>query len=121
MNILKEKFQHIPPPSIDFLKAWPLYIYMELKHKDIETLACMIAEHVVDLIVNEKWLKIEKACRYAKMSKNTIMECILNGDIRAKKREKGGWIVDRQSIDEYNGSSSDDALYQEVAKRAGIC
>jgi hypothetical protein len=74
--------------------------------------------HLLDL--SQRWLKIEEACSYAKMSRNTLMKCIDNGDIKGKKRKKGGWIIDRLSIDEYNGSVTEDALFADIARRAGL-
>lgn len=52
------------------------------------------------LNISQRWLNITEACRYAKMSKNTLMECILDGYIKASK-PRGKWIVDRLSIDTY--------------------
>lgn len=47
-----------------------------------------------------RWLKISEACKYARMSKNTLMEYIKSGDIYATKKG-GNWIVDRKSIDDF--------------------
>ena len=97
---------------------------MKLTHNDIESLANLIANQVAVAISAQetvgRWLKIPRACRYAKISKNTLMNCILSGDIRAKKRGKGGWIVDRLSIDEYNGRNAEELLYNDIARRAGL-
>ena len=71
------------------------------------------------LDISQRWLKIEEACKYAKLSRPVIMELITDGEIRARHRPKGGWIVDRLSIDEYN-LGHEEALYQDIAKRCGL-
>ena len=97
---------------------------MNISHTDIETLASLIANQVAAVMSAQetagRWLKIPQACKYAKMSKNTLMDCIISGDIRATKRKKGGWIVDRLSIDEYNSSGIEEALYNDLAQRVNL-
>ena len=85
---------------------------------DISTIADQIAARLS--IYSARWLKVSDAASYAGMSRNTLFDCIANGEIKAKKRPKGGWIVDRMSIDEYNSSGSDDALFADFAKRTRI-
>ena len=88
---------------------------------NIESFANIIAKEVASVISTQtaagRWLKIPQACSYAKMSKNTLMECIFCGDIKATKRKKGGWVVDRYSIDEYNGHNDEENLYNDIAGR----
>ena len=50
--------------------------------------------------LSQRWLSMSEACIYSKMSKNTLMLCINDGEIQAVKR-RGKWIVDRLSIDSY--------------------
>ena len=97
---------------------------MKLTHNDIEPLASLIANQIAAIISAQetagRWLKIPQACVYAKISKNTLMDCIISGDIRAIKRKKGGWIVDRLSIDEYNSHRIEEALYKDIAQRVDL-
>ena len=67
---------------------------------------------------------MDDGCRgndLCRASKNTLMDMIAEGQIRAHKRP-GKWIVDRESIDEFykSGSGNDEALFQDFAKRAGL-
>jgi hypothetical protein len=71
------------------------------------------------LDLSQRWLKIDEACRYAKLSRPILMELIGTGEIRARLRPKGGWIVDRLSIDEYN-AGHEEGLYLDIAKRCGL-
>ena len=93
----------------------------EITQKQMFELASIIAEQLEASVLSKtahgRWLKITQACKYAQMSKNTLMECIADGEIKAKKRKKGGWIVDRCSIDEYNGHNGEDMLYNDIARR----
>lgn len=95
-----------------------------LTHDDINALAKQIAKQVEASMLTKvrpgRWLKIPEACLYARMSKNTLMECINNNEINAKKRKKGGWVVDRLSIDRYNSCNDEDVLFNDIAKRAGL-
>jgi hypothetical protein len=75
-----------------------------LTHSEMETLAGMVADLVVAKTATDRWMKIKDACSYANLSKPIIEKCIKAGAIKAKKRPIGGWVVDRLSIDEYNGS-----------------
>ncbi len=69
-----------------------------------------------------RWLKIRQAVEYAGMSRNSLMRLIEADSIKARKRPVGGWVVDRTSIDEYNaGSGEEDALFNDLARRAGLC
>ena len=54
------------------------------------------------------------------MSRNILMQCIEAGDISARKRPRGGWIVDRVSIDEYNSCKEDDALFNDLKQRVKL-
>ena len=47
-----------------------------------------------------RWMDVKTACRYASMSKNTLMAYIKDDSIYAK-RLKGKWYVDRDSIDNF--------------------
>ena len=69
-----------------------------------------------------RWMKIKQATKYAGLSRNSLMRLIEAEQIRARKRPVGGWVVDRASIDEYNaGSGEEDALFNDLARRAGLC
>lgn len=91
---------------------------VEITAKDMERL-----ERKIDLVLccspGRVWLPIVDACHYAGLSKNTLMACIKAGDIKAKKRPIGGWIVDRRSIDAYN-QGEDEAAAEDVARRLGL-
>lgn len=97
---------------------------MNISNNDIQPLASLIANQVAAAISEQRtagrWLKIPQACTYAKISKNTLMDCIISGDIRATKRKKGGWIVDRLSIDEYNSHRIEETLYKDIAQRVDL-
>jgi len=47
-----------------------------------------------------RWMDIKLACLYSSMSKNTLMEYIMRGNIYAKKLA-GKWYVDRMSLDSF--------------------
>jgi hypothetical protein len=47
-----------------------------------------------------RWMDVKTACRYASMSKNTLMAYIKDDSIYAK-RLRGKWYVDRDSIDNF--------------------
>lgn len=67
-----------------------------------------------------RWLSIKRACLYAGMSRNSLMQCINESRIRARHRPVGGWIVDRLSIDEYNSGEAEADLYADLAGRVGL-
>jgi len=50
--------------------------------------------------INPRWLSLAKACSYASMSENTLLNFIKTGDIYASKKV-GKWYVDRESIDAF--------------------
>lgn len=87
-----------------------------LTNSDIKSLAALIANNIVEIDVMGRWLSMSKACKYSEMSKNTLMECIKTGDIKASKN-RGKWIVDRQSIDKYYESDIETVLFNDVAQR----
>jgi len=60
-----------------------------------------------------RWLKVKEACRYARMSRNTLMRYVRNGDICGTKR-CGFWIIDRESIDKFY--SEDHAILVDMMK-----
>ena len=62
---------------------------------------------------------MSKATKYSEMSKNTLMECIKSGDIKASKR-RGKWIVDRHSIDKYYESDIETVLFNDIAQRVKL-
>jgi len=63
--------------------------------QDIKTLILKIGSNSYP-----RWMDIKTACTYTSMSKPTIMEYIMIGDVYAKKLS-GKWYVDRDSIDEF--------------------
>ncbi len=77
---------------------------MEVTHSELEALADLIAKQVKSILavdqVQGRWLTLEEAMQYAKVSSvNTIKKWIAEGLIYAKKA--GQWKVDRESIDSY--------------------
>lgn len=77
---------------------------MEVTHAYIKEVAGLIAKEVQEILaVNQiqgRWLTLEEAMQYAKVSSvNTIKKWIDQGLIYAKK--VGQWKVDRESIDAY--------------------
>lgn len=69
--------------------------------------------------ISQRWLTVQEACRYAKMSRTTLMECVNSGDIKGSRR-RGKWIVDRLSIDTYYQDTEFENRYRDVARRAGL-
>jgi excisionase family DNA binding protein len=70
--------------------------------------------------ITQRWLTMQEACSYSKMSKNTLMECIATGNIKACKK-RGKWIVDRLSVDEYYGDGEIEVIVKDLmAKRKNI-
>lgn len=86
--------------------------------KDIERLEKKI-DQVLCCAPGRIWLPLADACHYAAMSRNTLMACIRAGEIKARKRPIGGWVVDRRSIDAYN-EDDDGAAADDVARRLGL-
>lgn len=72
------------------------------------------------LNLTQRWLTIKEACMYAKMSKNTLMECIKSGAIKASRRRPKKIIIDRLSIDKFYESDIEDILFEDIAKRASL-
>jgi hypothetical protein len=62
--------------------------------------------------INPRWLSVSQACKYASMSRPTLMNHILNGNFYAKK--DGKWRVDRYSIDTYLLSDNDDEIIRKI-------
>ena len=59
-------------------------------------------------MIENRWLNLAEACRYAGDSENTFKKRILNGEVIGEK--KGGeWKIDRYSID-FFFSGGDDRL-----------
>ena len=79
-------------------------------------------DRLMDL--SQRWLDIDQACEYAKMGRTTLLKALRDGHIGGRKRELGGWIVDRRTIDAYNAgcdaAGSDEALFNDLAGRAGL-
>lgn len=67
--------------------------------------------------ISQRWLTVKEACAYAKMSRETLMQAVNLGEIRGRKRPIGGWIIDRESIDEYN-AGFEGAAWDELKRRA---
>ncbi|OAQ21030.1 helix-turn-helix domain-containing protein [Thermosulfurimonas dismutans] len=74
-----------------------------------ETLRALIQEAVREALAeagaSQRWLTLREACRYARVSKNTLRRLIDEGYITAKRLD-GKWIVDRLSIDAFYGSEA---------------
>ncbi|MCI4625029.1 MAG: helix-turn-helix domain-containing protein [Candidatus Magnetoovum sp. WYHC-5] len=47
-----------------------------------------------------KWLTLQEACVYARVSENTLSGLVKDGHIYGRL-VGGKWIIDRQSIDDY--------------------
>lgn len=48
-----------------------------------------------------RWLTLKQACKYANLSKKTILKMIEDGHLQGDTTPGGQWRVDRLSIDEY--------------------
>ena len=59
-----------------------------------------VREALAEAGASQRWLTLREACRYARVSKNTLRRLIEEGHIVAKRLE-GKWIVDRFSIDAF--------------------
>jgi Helix-turn-helix domain len=92
---------------------------MEINPEDIKKISILLIRQIENLTIFGRWLPISKATRYSEMSKNTLMECINNGDIKASKK-RGKWVVDRKSIDEYYEADIEAALFNDIAKRVEL-
>lgn len=79
----------------------------------------MVTRQIEDILLSGRWLSMPKACRYSEMSKNTLMKCIKNGDIKASKK-RGKWIVDRESIDKYYEADIENVLFNDIAQRVKL-
>lgn len=90
---------------------------LENKPDARDNLETIIKELVKLVSISQRWLTMREACLYAKMSKNTLMGCIADGNIKASK-QRGKWIVDRSSIDAYYEDGETEALVNDLlAKR----
>ena len=68
--------------------------------------------------ISQRWLSLTEACAYAKMGRAIMLQAIHDGLISGRKRQPGGWIVDRLSIDAYNsGAVMDDHLFEKIEGR----
>lgn len=99
----KDRWRLIVQKEFDLLE-----LSMELTHRDLETLANLVAKEIEAIIsarsLPGRWLTLREAMRYAKVkSPNTIKKWIDDGLIYAFKRS-GKWIVDRESIDDWYNS-----------------
>jgi len=65
-----------------------------------------------------KWLKLPEACRYARMSKNTLKKYIQLGRFSGERLESGQWRINRESIDDYFQRSDEKAL--EICRKLGL-
>ena len=69
--------------------------------------------------INPRWLSVKQACRYASMSRPTLMTYVVDGNIYGSL--KGGkWYVDRYSIDAFFESDKvqlNIGLHKLLAKR----
>ncbi len=92
-----------------------------ISDKEINRIADLVTEKILaESCRMDRWLTVQQAKRYAKMSRNTLMDCIFDGLILGTKRKKGGWVVDRESIDEYNRNKNEDLLLNDIVKRLGV-
>lgn len=70
-----------------------------------EIVVSAVREALAEAGASQRWLTLREACRYARVSKNTLRKLIEEGHITAKRLE-GKWIVDRFSIDAFYGSDA---------------
>jgi Na+/H+ antiporter NhaA len=66
-----------------------------------EAILKVVSERMASETVYSKWLTVSEAMRYAEVkSRKTILAWINEGYIYAFRRT-GGWIIDRESIDNW--------------------
>jgi len=85
------------------------------KTEELVNLTAVIKEMRTLISLSQRWLSMREACLYSKMSKNTLMECINENEIKAVKR-RGKWIVDRQSIDSYYADDEAEVRVKDLLK-----
>lgn len=76
---------------------------MELTHNDLQQLAAMVAQEIKDILGAPigRWITFAQAMKYARVRSKTTMRKLINeGHVYGFKRGHG-WIVDRESIDDY--------------------
>jgi excisionase family DNA binding protein len=71
--------------------------------------------------MESRWLSIEEACKYGKMSRNKLLGFVRNGEIHGTKRT-GRWRIDRESIDSFflEEDLQEGRIYVDLKRRAGI-
>jgi len=79
---------------------------MNLDHQDLSAIADLVAKKIsteLSLVTVSRWLTLDEAGDYAKLKRSTMLRLIQSGRIHAKKTSpgKGGWRVDRTSIDDW--------------------
>lgn len=61
----------------------------------------------VELLKTMKWITLQEARSYARMSVNKVKSIMLQGKIYGTKKD-GEWFIDRESIDSYFNQDRDD-------------
>lgn len=74
-----------------------------MEHSEIRKIAKIIAEEIQMAALWNKWLTLEEARKYAKVSRNTLRRWIDEGLIYASKTT-GEWRIDRETIDDFFSS-----------------
>jgi hypothetical protein len=97
---------------------------MAESEKILEKLSLL--EHLVanQCSIAPRWLSMKDACAYAgKKSRNWMQEKLLSGDIHGyQENNKGNWVIDKTSIDEYflGLSASAKSKLLDLKKRTGL-
>jgi len=60
--------------------------------------------------VEQRWLRISEACKYAGLCKNTVKRMLYDGLLIGERTPGGHWRVDRDSIDAYFGRANEKAV-----------
>ena len=71
-----------------------------MERADIQAIAKVVAEEIKAHAIWNKWMTLDEACGYAKVSRNTLRRWIDKGLIYGTKTT-GDWRIDRESIDDY--------------------
>jgi hypothetical protein len=82
---------------------------MELTQQNISSLAGIIAEQIVELSSNVRWLKLKPAARYSAIGTQKLKRLADDGVITGfpdPDSGRGDWIFDRRSIDSYRAEQS---------------
>ena len=71
-----------------------------MEYNDLKTIARIVADEINAASIFNKWMTLNEACQYAKVSPNTMRRWINRGLVYATKTT-GDWRIDRESIDDY--------------------